>query len=97
MNAIQAREMVVLVRHLRDGTVTEERLERWLAELVMGCIAHHEPNVARAKIVPLPVEAYRHRHYPVKRTHHRAYRQALALAKVAFGSDLSNAAAPLVA
>ncbi|HJW83446.1 MAG TPA: hypothetical protein VJ754_04000 [Anaerolineae bacterium] len=99
MNAITThREVVVLIRELRDGTVTEERLERWLAELVAGCIPGEEPNVAKARIVRLPVETYRRNPYPVKRANRQTiFRTALALARAAYGADPLLGYAPLVA
>jgi hypothetical protein len=97
MNAVNARETVVLIRQLRDGATTEERLERWLAELVVSHIPHDEPDVAMAKSVTLPVDEYRQHHYPVKFAATPAHQQALALAQVVFGSSLQNVSAPLVA
>lgn len=98
MNAMTAREIVVLIRELRDGTVTEERLERWLAELAIGCIPREEPNVAKARIARLPVESYSRNPYPIRRVDRRtARRAALALAYVAYGGNPSVGYAPLVA
>ena len=100
MNAIQAKEIVILIRVLRDGSMTEERLERWLAELVIGCISGEEPHVARAKITPLPIDEYRQRAYPVmRRSNHHAYQHALALeiARITGALNLVSTSAPLVA
>jgi len=98
MNAITAREVVVLIRELRDGKVTEERLERWLAELVIGCIPREEPDVAKARIARLPFEAYRQKPYPMKRVSRRTiHRTALIFARVAYGADPLLGYAPLVA
>jgi hypothetical protein len=89
MNAITAREVVALIRELRDGTITEERLERWLAELLIGCIPREEPNVAKARIVRLRVEAHRRNHYPMRRADtETAHELALALACIAHGPSL---------
>ena len=98
MNAIAAREVVVLIRELRDGTLTEERMERWLAELAIGCIPREEPNVAKARIMRLPVESYRRNPYPIKRASRwTIHRTALAFARAAYGSDLVLGYAPLAA
>lgn len=91
MNARTAREIVVLTRTLRDGSITEERVERWLAELIVGCIPHEEPHVVRAKITPLPVDDYRTRSYPVEIGHKsQLYQHALALAYAAYGGNPLN-------
>jgi len=98
MNARTAREIVVLTRTLRDGSITEERVERWLAELIIGCIPHEEPHVARAKIIPLPVDEYRTRSYTMK--NHPAsqlQQRALALVQVAYGGNPLNVNLPPVA
>ncbi len=98
MNAIIAREVVVLIRELRDGTVTEERMEHWLADLAMGCIPREEPNVAKARIARLPVETYRRNPYPIKRVNRRTTgRIALGLARAACCAGPLLRYAPLVA
>jgi len=98
MNAITARETVVLIRELRDGTITEERLERWLAELLIGCIPSEEPLVAKARITRLPIDTYRQQKYRVTRSgSHRAYAVALQLAQISGGSDLLHAPGRFVA
>ena len=89
MNTVTAREIVILVRELRDGAITEERLERWLAELVIGCIPREEPLVAKARIMPLPVDSYRQNKYPMKRSG-AAYRLALELARISGGLNLTQ-------
>ena len=97
MNAISARETVVLIRELRDGTVIEERTERWLAELLIGCIPQEEPEVAKARITPLPVDEYRQNHYAMKRSSDRqAYWLALMLAQIAIRLNTPNGSAPFV-
>ena len=53
------RAVVRVIRELRDGTVTEERMEWWLAELLVGCIPHEEPLVQSVSIIPVPVDSYR--------------------------------------
>jgi len=98
MNTVTAHETVILIRVLRDGTVTEERFERWLAELVISCIPQHEPNVARARISTLPVDEYRLRPYSTKRANQReAYRCALEFARLMGATDLRNGSIPRVA
>jgi hypothetical protein len=98
MNAITAKEVVVLIRELRDGTLSEERMERWLAELAIGCIPREEPNVAKARIARLPVEQYRHKPYPMKRVSRQTiYRTALAFAHTVYGFEPLLGYAPLVA
>ncbi len=75
------QDTVVLQRVMRDGSVKEERLECWLAELTIGCISYDEPEVAHANIRPLPVDDYRKRSYPRKVfSKQQLYRLALALA-----------------
>jgi hypothetical protein len=98
MSVIIAKEIVVIRRDLRDGTATEERAERWLAELIVGCIPYDEPNVASARIFTLAVDDYRLRKYPAKRAERaQSYRQALRLADAAFGTNLQQVRTPLVA
>ncbi len=81
MKLLTPRDAVILQRVMRDGSMKEERLERWLAELTVGCISYDEPEVARANIRPLPVDDYRKRPYPLKvRSNRQLYRLALALA-----------------
>lgn len=98
MNARTAREIVVLTRTLRDGSITEERVERWLAELIIGCIPLEEPHVARAKIAPLPVDEYRTRYYNVNnRPVSQVQQRALALVQAAYGGNPLNVNLPPVA
>lgn len=98
MNSRTAREIVVLTRTLHDGSITEERVERWLAELIVGCIPHDEPHVARAKITVLPVDDYRIRSYPAKNSHQPQLAQrALALVQAAYGDNPLNVNLPRVA
>src|SRR3989304_849742 len=89
MNTMTAHETVILIRVLRDGTVTEERFERWLAELVIGCLPQHDPSAPRARISTLPLDEYRRRPYSTKRTSpHEAYRHALEFARLMGATDL---------
>lgn len=98
MNAITAREVVVLIRQLRDGTVIEERMERWLAELAIGCIPREEPNVAKARIERLPLESYSRSSYPIRRVNRQTiHRTALAFARAVYGAEPLLGSAPLVA
>ena len=98
MSRSTIQEIVVLTRTLRDGSITEERVERWLAELIIGCIPHEEPHVARARITPLPVDDYRTRSYPVENGHKpQLYQRALALAQVVYGDNPLNVSLPRVA
>lgn len=98
MSSSSTREIVVLTRTLRDGSITEERVERWLAELIVGCIPHDEPHVARAKIAPLPIDEYRTRRYAVKNSPtSQLVQRALALVQAAYGSNPLNVNLPQVA
>ena len=98
MDSRTAREIVVLTRTLRDGSITEERVERWLAELIVGCIPNDEPHVARAKIAPLPIEDYRARSYPAQPgSQALLHQRALALAQAAYGRNPLNVNVPRVA
>ncbi len=98
MKRSTAQEIVVLTRTLRNGSITEERVERWLAELIVGCIPSDEPHVARASIAPLPVDDYRARSYPVKPGSQAHLQQrALALVQAAYGPNPLNVNVPRVA
>ena len=98
MNVITARETVVLIRELRDGTITEERLERWLAELLIGCIPSEEPLVAKARITRLPIDTFRQHTYRATRGNRdRAYVLALQLAQISGGLDVLPAPGRIVA
>jgi hypothetical protein len=98
MSTGTAREIVIIQRGLRNGATTEERVERWLAEIIVGRIVHDEPHVARALIVSLQADEYRQRHYPAKRVEReQAYQRALQFAEAAFGVNWSATHAPLVA
>lgn len=48
--AVDLGPTVTLWRRFRDGTETEERLARWLAELTLAAIPHNEPAVERARL-----------------------------------------------
>ena len=48
--AVDLGPTVVLWRRFRDGTETEERLPRWLAECTLATISEREPQVERAKV-----------------------------------------------
>ncbi len=98
MSSSSTREIVVLTRTLRNGSITEERVERWLAELIMGCIPSDEPHVARARITPLPVDDYRARSYPARPgSQAHLYQRALALVQAAYGRNPLNVNVPPVA
>jgi hypothetical protein len=52
-----AFEFVDLVKVYRNGQELRESMPRWLAEIAIGCIPHEEPEVARAWIEPIRIEA----------------------------------------
>jgi hypothetical protein len=86
MNARKAAfEFVDVVKVYRNGREQRESMPRWLAELFIGCIPSDEPDVARARIAPIEVDAQAR--YPARRvspaqTHYMALQLAVYLPAV---------------
>jgi hypothetical protein len=51
-----ALESVNVIRIYRDGHEQRESMPRWLAELMIGAIAHEESDVARARIEAIHID-----------------------------------------